>query len=466
MAGTFPNIIAFAFLAAMLVAGTALRAKVQFLRSALVPASLIGGVLGFILITAGLSLGFESKDFIPFTFHFFTLSFMSLCLTGAAKTDGQSPSIVRGGMWLTLVWTMSLAMQALTGLAVIVGYNNVTGSSISDFLGMISTYGFTMGPGQALTYGSIWEKSFEVADAATVGLIYASFGFIVAFVLGVPMARWAINKGINQNTSAAIDEEFLRGYYNRTTDVSAGRQITHSGNVDTLAFHLGILAVAYILTNYWIELMQWIIGDFQPFGVRVGVIFSHNLFFFHGLVICIIIRALMDRFGLGHFIDNDTQKRITGSAVDFMVVGTIMSIKFTVLVEYLVPVLLVILAVTLVTVVLCFGLGRRLGKLGMERTLTIFGCCCGSSGTGLLLLRILDPDFRTPVAKELAFFNVAILFTCFHIIMVMSPILPNYAISTIVAVFGATFVVAFGVLWAMGYIRTGRGGFAMDSGPA
>ncbi len=458
MADTFPSIIAFAFLAAMLLAGTALRARVAALRNALVPASLVGGVLGFVLISLGLGLGFDAAVFAPFTFHFFTLSFMSLCLTGAPGSAMGASFISRGGMWLTLVWTISLALQALVGLVVIVGYNGLTGSGINEFLGMIATYGFTMGPGQALTYGSIWSNNFGIADAATVGLIYASFGFVVAFLLGVPIARWAIRKGINENSAASIDDEFLRGYYRPSTNVATGRQVTHSGNVDTLAFHLGILAVAYILTHYWIALMQWLIGDFQPFGVRIGVIFSHNLFFFHGLVVCVIIRALMDRLGLGHFIDNETQKRITGSAVDFMVVGTIMSIEFIVLLEYMVPVLLVTLAVTLVTATLCFGLGRRLGRLGMERSLTIFGCCCGSSGTGLLLLRILDPDFSTPVAKELAFFNVAILFTCFHIILVMSPVLPNFGLATIVLVFGITIAVALAVIWAMGYLRAGPRG--------
>ncbi len=455
MASTFPMVIAFAFMAAMLLVGTWLRANVPILRMTLVPASMIGGIAGFILISLGLSLGFEAQTFAPFTFHFFTLSFMSLVLTGSDTLVGKSSPIYRGGMWLTLIWTMTLAMQALIGFGVIAGYNVVTSSSVSGFLGAISTYGYTMGPGQALTFGGIWERSFNIESAATVGLIYASFGFIAAFVVGVPVARWAIKKGYNQNAVAHIDDEFLRGYYERSTNVSAGRQVTHSANVDTLAFHFAILGVAYILTNYWLVFMQSVIGDSRPLGISVGVIFSHNLFFFHGLVVCLIIRTIMERFGLAHFIDNTTQKRITGSAVDFMVVGTIMSIKFSVLVEFLAPVLLVTLAVTLATAALCFGLGRKLADLGIERAVTIFGCCCGSTGTGLLLLRILDPDFSTSVAKELAFFNVAILFTCFHIILVMSPILPDYSMMNIWIVFGLTFVVAWGALYAMGFMRGG-----------
>ena len=91
--------------------------------------------------------------------------------------------------------------------------------------------------------------------------------------------------------------------------------------------------------------------------------------------------------------------------------------------------------------------------------MTIFGCCCGSTGTGLLLLRILDPNFSTSVAKELAFFNIAILFTCFHITLVMSPILPSFDMITVLIVFSLTFVVAWGAIWAMGFLR-GESGFA------
>ena len=82
MATTFPGIIAFAFLAALMVAGVILRAKFLFLQKALVPASLLGGGLGFCLVSLDWALGFRPEDFTAFAFHFFTLSFMSLVLTG------------------------------------------------------------------------------------------------------------------------------------------------------------------------------------------------------------------------------------------------------------------------------------------------------------------------------------------------------------------------------------------------
>ncbi len=82
MAATFPGVIAFALMAVMLLAGSRLRARLRFLQAALIPPSIIGGVLGFILLSLGAIPGFGPGDFTVLTFHFFTLSFMALCLTG------------------------------------------------------------------------------------------------------------------------------------------------------------------------------------------------------------------------------------------------------------------------------------------------------------------------------------------------------------------------------------------------
>ena len=184
MAATFPGVIAFAFMASMILAGVILRAKIPFLQNNLVPASLIGGVLGFVLVSSGLSFGFESSDFTFFAFHFFTLSFMSLVLTGSDSQKKGSASVVPGGMWLSIVWVMSLVLQSLAGLAVILVYNQVSGQELSHFLGMIATHGFTQGPGQALALGNIWETELGIEHAVNFGLIYASFGFIAAFLVG------------------------------------------------------------------------------------------------------------------------------------------------------------------------------------------------------------------------------------------------------------------------------------------
>jgi len=450
MAATFPGIIAFAFLVSMILFGTIIRARISFFQNNLVPASLIGGVLGFILISTGLSFGLNNTDFTAFAFHFFTLSFMSLVLTGSATKDSKTKNdtkIAAGGMWLSIIWVMSLVLQAMVGLGAILIYNELSDGQLSHFLGIIVTHGFTQGPGQALAMGNIWQNQLGIEHAINFGLVYASIGFFVAFVVGIPIAKRSIRLGLNYNQAARIDDEFLKGIMQ--THLSSGKQITHPANVDSLVYHISILGLAYLITDQYLLFMNPIASSTEIGGINFGIIFSHNLFFIHGLMICLIMRKIMDKAGYGHMIDNETQRRITGSSVDLMVVGTLMSVGVGFLSDFAIPILLVSISAAAATAALCFGFGKKLRSFGPERALTAYGCCCGSTGSGLLLLRIMDPDLSTPVAKELAFFNIAILVLSAHILMVMAPILPTFSLLTISMVYIGTFVLGVVTLLLM-----------------
>ena len=448
MSETFHGVIAFALMVAMILLGTVLRVRLAWLQAALLPASLIGGLIGFVLISFDLSLGFSSEDFVGFAFHFFTLSFMSLVLTG--KSEASADRSVQGGAWwLSIGWTMSLVMQALVGLAVVLIFNLVSGGTISHYLGLLVTHGFTQGPGQAMAMGSIWQNEFSVENAISFGLIYASAGFVLSFLVGVPAARFAIRRGLNQNTSAQLNEAFLSGVHDKECRPSAGHQVTHSGNVDSLVYHLGILGLAYILTDAYLTQIQTTLSDVTMMGLPMDVLFSHNLFFIHGLIVCLLIRGVMNRMGWGHMIDDETQKRITGSSVDLMMVATVMSIQLSLLTAYIVPILAVCLAAATVTGLMCFFFGRMLNTLPVERAITLFGCCTGSMGSGLLLLRILDPDLSTTVSRELAFFNVAIIFLSLHVLMFMAPLLPSLDLMVVCGVYLLTFMIGAAAMWVL-----------------
>jgi ESS family glutamate:Na+ symporter len=433
MAQTFPGILSFAFLAALLVFGTLIRANVRFFQINLVPASLIGGTLGFGLIALDWAMGFKAADFTAFAFHFFTLSFMSLVLTSRAQPNAGQQPVALGGLWLSLIWVICLVLQALVGLAAISAYNTIASEPLSGFLGLIATHGFTQGPGQALALGDLWTTAYNIQHAVDFGLIYASLGFVAAFAVGVPMARWILKKNLHSGRGGSLDQDFERGLYSGDAAPASGKLITHSANVDSFAFHIGLLGCAYLITDQYLKLVHPFVA-----GTHFENIFSYNLFFFHGLMICVGLRALLDRVNLGQFVDDETQKRITGSSVDLMVTASLLSINFALLTQFWQPILLVASLVTLVTAALCFTAGLRLKTLGAERGLTIFGCCCGSTGSGILLLRILDPNLASSVAKELAFFNIAILFLSFHILAIMAPILPSIPVIWIILIYLAT----------------------------
>jgi ESS family glutamate:Na+ symporter len=418
----------------MLLLGLFLRAKIKFLQNMMVPASLTGGFIGFALVSmgwltypgpAGEWITIKSGDFLPFIFHAFNISFISLCLTRSVNPVPTS-KIFKGGMWLSLNWSISLTLQALVGAATVWVYNLVTRSDVNIFLGYLVTHGFTQGPGQAFAMGAAWSKGFNIPDAVNLGLIWATMGYIAAVVVGVPMARAAVKKGLNENKRAKLDDEFLTGLLKQDTKVVGGYETTHSSNVDTLAYHLALVGVVYLITYIEITITSRFIKH---------MLFSYPLFFFHGLCWAVVVRKVCEGLGIGRLMDPGIQKRITGLSVDYLLVSSIMGISFVVLTKYLGVVIAVSITVSAATYFMVQFFRKRLSELAAERAIAIYGCNTGSTANGLLLLRIMDPDFSTSVGMELAFFNVAILFTTLPILAIMAPELPGYSQPVIVGAY-------------------------------
>ncbi len=452
MAETFSGVMAFSFMALMIWIGAILRKNVSFLQESLLPASIIGGIIGFFLISLDFSFSQTGENFVGFAFHFFTLSFMSLALTGSRQKEAHNNNGTRkgtGALWLSVGWTVSLAMQGLVGLLCVSLYNFFAQQTLSPSLGVLVTHGFTQGPGQAIAMASIWESQFYINNAISFGLVYASIGFIVAFIVGIPVAKWALRKGINENKNARLSKNFLTGFYERDNRPISGFQITHSSNVDNLVYHLGLLGFAYLATNMMLVQVQEAVAGYILLGLPVEVLFSHNLFFVHGLIVCLLIRTLINYFKLDYLVDEDTQKHITSSSVDLMIVATLMSIQITFLWNFMLPIMLICSSVVVATAILCFGFGRMLPRLGIERSIALFGCCTGSTGSGLLLLRVVDPDLSTSVSRELAYFNVLIIFLSIHILMFVAPLTPSLELIKLVAIYGLTVVFGGALFWRL-----------------
>jgi glutamate:Na+ symporter, ESS family len=88
----FPLFGACGWLAMMLLLGVILRAKVGILQRFLFPAAIIGGLIGFVLKSAGW-VNIDYDTFTLFAIHFFTLNFISIGLTGtedAVVPEGSS----------------------------------------------------------------------------------------------------------------------------------------------------------------------------------------------------------------------------------------------------------------------------------------------------------------------------------------------------------------------------------------
>jgi len=433
----FDSMLLFGSLAIMLLMGVLLRAKISIFQRFLIPSCLIGGVLGLIIINGGI-IKLSVTDLETFAYHFFNISFISVGLTNSANQSDnfiKKKGFIKGPLWMAFSQTIAFNLQAIMGgLCVIL--LGVLGFELFPTFGFFAPLGFEEGPGQALAFGKIWEGlGFE--HAATIGLTFAAIGYFFAFFVGVPLANWGIRRGLAVNAPKNLPREFLTGVMtSKALNRPAGTQTLHSANIDTLAFQTAMVGLVYVLTYAFIRSL----GSLLPPDVASLV---WGFFFFFGLIIAFIIRWLMGKLGVDYLIDPGVQRRITGWSIDFLIVATIMAIKLTIVWAYILPISVISLSCGALTTIVMVFLGKRLWSYNLERTVVIFGTVTGTVSCGLLLLRIVDPDFKTPAVIEVALMNVIMLVPLAGLlVLVNAPVWWNWNLGLTLMVFTAVMGIA------------------------
>ena len=385
--------LAFGVIGICIFVGVLLRTRVKGLQSYLVPACMIGGILGMIVMNTGI-IPLDVKLFQTIAYHFFIISFISIGLTRAQKKPGEvghGKRVLKGAFWMGCMNGISMSTQAFIG-CVLVLILGAVGYAIPLQIGLFLPLGFTQGPGQALAIGKAWEAA-GISNAISVGLAIAAFGFVFALFVGVPLVNWGIRNGFSVLGKAELPDFFRRGVYREDQiEEPVGLQTTHSGNVDALAFQGGAVGIAYLLAYAGYFVFEQLIGTLGSA--------TWGFFFFYGMIAGVVIKVIMQRTGAGHMLDRQTQNRITGFGVDALVTATLISVQLNVVWDYIVPILVLVVFGGTWTTFMIIYFGRRIDELGFERMCVQYGINTGTISTGLLLLRIVDPKFKTTAAIE------------------------------------------------------------------
>lgn len=393
--------MAFGWASLMMCIGMLLRAKLPFLRNMLVPASVIGGLIGIVLMNAAdslnISMGTDFDMFTEIVNHLFTVSFISISLTSTPKDDtNAAKNTVRGALAIGLIWCLLYALTPLLGAGIVA----LTGASVemAPLYGMLVQFGFCQGPGQAAAYGALFE-GFGWENASTVAISFAALGFMAAFFVGIPAAKAGIKRGLARNCGQ-IDETLAKGYFHKEEQTETMvKDTTCNSNIETLAFHFALIGVCYLLAVVIAKLFTLLPGF-------LGTSMS-GMMFMNGMYAAYIVKFLMKKLKLEFLQENVLQSKITGWTSDYLVVCAFMAVSVKVISDWLVPILLVAAATAAVTFFVSFYFGQRIGgKNDFERTLGLYGMATGTAPSGISLVRIVDPNFKTTTAVELGAANL------------------------------------------------------------
>ena len=153
--------LAFGLASVMLLIGMLLRAKIRYLRNMLVPASVIGGIIGLLFMNmiemTGAKIGIAVSSYSNIVNNLFTISFISISLTGASENEaGGIKNMLKGSLGLGIVWCFLYALTPLLAFGII----HILGKkfNMDAIYGMLIQFAFCQGPGQSVAYCTIFES--------------------------------------------------------------------------------------------------------------------------------------------------------------------------------------------------------------------------------------------------------------------------------------------------------------------
>lgn len=396
--------MAFGWASIMLCVGMFLRAKIPTLRNMLVPTSVIAGILGIIFMNVtmetGIDVGTDMEMFTSVVNHLFTVSFISISLTSTPKGENSNAkNVVKGAVSMGLIWCLLYGLTPLIATGILYFMSGVT--DMLPGYGMLIQFAFCQGPGQSAAYGAIFEQ-YGWSNASMVAITFASVGFIVAFLIGIPAAKLGVKRGIAKNCGK-IDETILKGYFRKEEQTEyMVKDTTCNSNIETLAFHFALIGVCYVVAVGIGHILSYIPGF-------LGTSMS-SMMFMNGMYAAYIVKWIMKKLHLDFLQENVLQSKITGWTADYLVVCAFMAVSVNIISQWLMPILVVIIVITAVTFGVCFYFGQRIGGSNdFERTLGLYGTCTGTVPSGIALVRIIDPEFKTTTSIELGAMNLVML---------------------------------------------------------
>ena len=427
------NIVAVLLISLLLA--NVLKKLIKPLGNSLIPTSVLGGIILLIISSIYLAItdepffnieffGGKGNDVLEIiTYHALALGFIAATL----KTSKQKLNKERGNeIFNTGVTTVSsYLIQGIFGLAITL----VIALFIKDFFpaaGILLPFGYGQGTGQALNYGNIYETDYGFIGGKSFGLSIAALGFLSASIGGVIhlqilRKRKELHYQSNENQTTRIEK------------VESENEIPLNKGIDKLTIQIILVAFAYFLSY----LLMLGLGALLP-NMR-AVIYGFN--FFIGVLMASLLKLILNFLRKKNIVkhqytNNFLLTRISNFFYDIMIVAGIAAIRLDVLQNYWWILLILGVVGAIITYVYNRIVVKTLFKNYMEEQFVVmYGMLTGTASTGIILLREIDSEFKTPAADNLVYQNFPAMVFGFPM-MLLATFAPKEPVITLLILIG------------------------------
>lgn len=426
-----------------LLIGNVIKKTIPFMRKSLIPVSVIGGLILLIIaevykaitgkpfFNAGVfgGNGYEVLEII--TYHCLALGFIASTL----KTSNSKVTKKRvGEVFNAGVTTVSTYLiQAIFGLAITM----IAALIIVDFFpaaGVLLPFGYGQGTGQALNYGAIYEN-MGFTGGRSFGLTIAAFGFLSASIGGV------IHLAIIKRRGKLPLREKTRAL--NTEQIEGENEISMQGSIDKLTIQLALIVISYAIAYGLMYLLSLALPG------MTDTIYGFN--FLLGVIGAVLVKTVFKFFRKKNIVkkeytNNFLLTRTSNLFYDIMVVAGIAAIRLSELENYWGVIIILGVVGLIVTYVYNRIVAKKLFKdYAEEQFLAMYGMLTGTAATGVILLREVDGEFKTPAADNLVYQTLPAIAFGFPIMLLatFAPENPGLTLAILIAFFAVMNVILF-----------------------
>ncbi|WP_372897870.1 sodium/glutamate symporter [Stieleria sp.] len=412
--------------AILLLVGVVLRQSIAALRVLYIPGSVVAGFVGLTTVTL---LGRWGGDVIaaetaevnatlaswPGPLIAVVFAAMMLQQSGGSPRPHDDSTARRVGRQGLMVWIIVLG-ETMVGLwatwLLIQPLYDVPNS-----FGMLIETGFAGGHGTAAAMGQVFSSPQVGLEAGLdLGLLMATCGLVYGVVSGIFWINVAARLG------------WLRGDSAESSSPSAtqekqpiGFQTTSSDAIDPLLLQIVWVALAVgvgMLMQTAVLALAGQIDVALGAGAASGAkgadaelskrmaasnVMDFPLFIytmFGGWLVRRVLRAL----GQSHRVDSATIERLSSTAMEVLVVAAITSLKLSAVAALIGPFSILFVCGAIWTAICLMVLSRWVlpGEHWFPLALINYGMSTGTTATGFVLLRVVDPELKTGAASDYA----------------------------------------------------------------
>lgn len=379
----------FALISLLLFIAQLLRAKIKWVQKLFLPPAMIAGFIGLFLGNYFLGIIPFSSRISDYPFLLIIVLFGTLFL-GTTEKISIKQTIDKVGD--TLLLNMG-AMVGQYGIGMLVGGMIVAKlfPQIQDGFGLLMPAGFVGGHGSAAAIGGTFIDLAEWKEAITIGQTFATAGLLIGVIGGITLINIAVKRGDTFfiKEMGELPEGMRTGFVPDEEREVIGMTTTHAMSIDVLSFHIAVILIAVAIGYGLDTLLSYFVPAISFPLMSLAMIGG------------VALQQVINKLRLNKYMDKDTITHLGGAVTDYLVAFGIASINLKVVATYALPIIVLLIVGSAFTLLYTFVICKKLfHNYWFERSIFIFGWMTGVTSIGIMLLRIVDPEYKSGILED------------------------------------------------------------------